>query len=172
MHTTPMPGWASAIIPLLVLAVVFTLRVRRMKTARPLKLETLWVVPAIYLALVIFIFAKSPPTMVGWALTIVGLLVGSAIGWQRGRLMRIDVDPETHALSQRSSPAAILLLLGLVVIRMGARAWFGGDASAVQASAGAMMLTDGLLGLALGLLSMTRLEMGLRARRLLAAARA
>lgn len=172
MQSAPVPGWANAVIPVLVLAVVFTLRFRRMKTARPLRVETLWVVPAIYLALVVFVFAKSPPTMLGWTVALVALIAGSAVGWQRGRMMHIEVDPQTHALSQRSSPAAILLLLGLVVIRMGARAWFGGDGSLMRASAGAMLLTDGLLGLALGLLSMTRLEMALRARRLLAQARA
>jgi len=91
--------------------------------------------------------------------------VGVALGWQRGRMMRISVDPETHEVSQRASPAAMLLILVLILVRTGAREIAPGMALDV------MTLTDVLVALALGLLATQRLEMWLRARKLLAAAR-
>jgi hypothetical protein len=62
----------------------------------------------------------------------------------------------------------MLLLGALVVLKLGARAIFG-DSAAVHPSSGAMLLTDAFIGFALGLLSATRLELYLRARRILAA---
>ncbi|MEA3068429.1 MAG: hypothetical protein QOK41_1836, partial [Sphingomonadales bacterium] len=87
--------------------------------------------------------------------------------WHRGKLIRIAHDPKTGELSQRASPLAMLLLAALVVLKLGARAIFG-DTAATQPGSSAMLLTDAFLGFALGLLSATRLELYLRARRLLA----
>ena len=68
---------------------------------RPLKLETLWVVPMLYLAVAVLMYWQLPPT--GWVAIacVAGLLIGAAVGWQRGKMMHIHVDPESHALNQR-----------------------------------------------------------------------
>jgi hypothetical protein len=58
-------------------------------------------------------------------------------------------------------------LLALVVLKVGARALFG-ESAAAQPGSSAMLLTDAFIGFALGLLSATRLELYLRARRILA----
>jgi hypothetical protein len=100
---------------------------------------------------------------------VLGLAVGLAVGWHRGKLIRIERDAETGALRQRASPLAMLLLAGLIVLKLGARAIFG-DSAAAHPSSGAMMLTDAFIGFALGLLSATRLELYLRARRLVESA--
>lgn len=161
-------GW-MALLPFAVIAVVMLLRLRSMNKARRLRLETLWVVPAIYLALIGILFWAQPPSATGWALALGLLPVGLALGWYRGRTMRIEVDPETHKLSQRASPAALILILLIVLLRNAARmaAERGGAGWHVDAA----LVTDGLFGFALGLLSATRAEMWLRARRLLAEAR-
>jgi hypothetical protein len=109
-----------------------------------------------------------PPGLTGWSLLAAGVLVGAVLGWHRGKLIRIERDPATGALSQQASPLAMLLLLALVVLKLGARAIFGDSATAHPGS-GAMLLTDAFIGFALGLLSATRLELYLRARRILAA---
>ena len=91
-----------------------------------------------------------------------GLLIGAAVGWQRGKMMHIHVDPETHALNQKASPAAMFFLIALIVVRTGAR-------SVLEQTGGVSpaMLTDPLIAFALGMFTLTRLEMYLRARRLL-----
>ena len=159
----------SYAIAALALVIVLAIRIRGMRRTRPLRLERLWILPAIYLAFAVLLFAESPPVAIGWAAAIAGCLAGAAVGWQRGRLMRIAVDPVTHALSQQASPAALVFLLALVVLRTALRAsLMQGDAHGI----GAMMVTDIFVAFALGLFSAQRLEMYLRARRLLTEARA
>jgi hypothetical protein len=112
----------------------------------------------------------TPPNAAGWGIAAALFVVGAALGWQRGRLMRIDVDPETHAVSTSQSPSAFLFIVVLIAIRSGMR-------TMAQTGAGGMFhlnpatLTDGLVAFALGLLGVQRLEMYLRARRLIEEAR-
>jgi len=161
--------WMSYVVPVIVVAVVMALRWRRMSRARRLRLETLWILPAVYAVIVAYVFATSPPSASGWGWSVLGLAVGAAIGWYRGRMMQIHVDPETHALSQQASPAAFLLLIVLVVARGAARQEIGGDDQPGHHGIG--LATDLAMASALGLIAATRIEMILRARRLLRAAR-
>ncbi len=169
MHTSNGGTIGQYLIPAVIIIVVMALRMRGMNRLRPLKLGQLWVVPAFYAVLVVGVIAASPPSAAGWAVLFVGVVIGGLVGWQRGRFMHIEVDPATDSLLQRPSLAAILLLVGLIVVRMGARSLMPAGADPMHGTA--LMLTDGLLGLALGLLSATRAEMYLRGRKLLAAAR-
>ncbi len=160
-------SWAATLLPFVVIAVVLALRFRSMSKERPLKLETLWVVPVVYLFIVgSMLFALPPPAM-GWGLVVLGLALGLVVGWHRGKLIRIERNAQTGELRQRASPLALLLLGALVVVKLGARQIFG-EAAVVQPGSGAMLLTDAFLGFALGLLSATRAELYLRGRRLLA----
>jgi hypothetical protein len=152
-----------------IIAVVLALRFRSMSRERPLRLETLWVVPAIYLVIAgSMLFALPPPPM-GWGLVATGLIAGLVVGWYRGRLIRIERNADTGELRQRASPLAMMLLLVLIMIKVGARSIFG-ETAAAHPGSGAMMLTDAFIGFALGLLSATRAELYLRGRRLLEAA--
>lgn len=150
----------------IVIAIVFAVRWRRMRRETLLRLERLWMLPAFYAALVAFVLAERPPSGAGWFYCAVALAIGAALGWQRGRMMTIRVDPDSHALRQTSSPAAMLFILAIVAVRQGARA---GGAGWLHLDALAM--TDMLMSLALGLFAAQRLEMFLRARRMLATAR-
>jgi len=111
-------------------------------------------------------FAQLPPT--GWVAiaSVAGLLVGAAIGWQRGKMMHIHVDPESQALNQKASPAAMFFLIALIFVRMAARGIIGQEGGISPA-----MLTDPLIAFALGMFSLQRVEMYLRAKRLLEEAR-
>lgn len=159
-------NWLTAILPFVVIAVVIGLRLRSMSQERPLKLGTLWIVPVVYLLLVGSMIFSLPPTPAGWALLAAGIVAGLALGWHRGKLIRIERNPQTGELRQKASPLAMLLLLALIVLKLGARTVFG-DAAATQPGSSAMLLTDTFIGFALGLLSATRLELYLRARRIL-----
>jgi len=156
------PSLMSYVIPVIIFVVVLGLRMRSMGKLRPLKLERLWVVPALYLVVAALMFFQLPPT--GWiaVATAAGLLIGAAVGWQRGKMMHIHVDPQTHDLNQKASPAAMFFLIGLIVVRAGARSVLGQETNVSPA-----MLTDPLIAFALGMFSLTRLEMYLRAKRLL-----
>lgn len=165
-HTvaSPQQTMISTIITFAIIAVVLALRMRRMTRERPLKLGQLWVVPGIYLLIASLLFYSMPPH--GWTIAwcALALLVGAALGWQRGRMMHISVDPETQTLRQKGSLAAMFFLLGLIAVRYAAR-------EAALLGSGlhldVMAVTDVLVSLALGLLTMQRVEMYLRAKRLL-----
>jgi hypothetical protein len=154
--------WVSYIVPIAIVIVVMALRMRGMSRMRPLKLGTLWIVPALYLVIAAFMFIQLPP--VGWVAiaSVVGLVLGAGVGWQRGKMMHIHVDPETHALNQKASPAAMIFLIALIVVRSAARGLIGQEGAISPA-----MLTDPLIAFALGMFTLTRLEMYLRAKRLL-----
>jgi hypothetical protein len=166
VHTVQPAGLMQYVIPIVIAIVVLAFRARRMTQMRPLKIERLWIVPALYLVIVAMLFAKAPPSPLGWLISGAALLVGAGLGWQRGKTMEIHVDPETHALNQKASMAAVAFILVLFVVKFGAQA--GGGTLHMNVA----ILTDALAALALGMFSMTRLEMYLRAKRLLAAAQA
>ncbi len=151
-------------------AIVITLRMRRMSKERPLKIEQLWIVPGIYGLIAGFLYWRFPPHGMTILWCAIAMALGAAAGWQRGRMMHISVDPETHAIRQKASPAAMLFLLALIAVRYGARelAALSGPVTHMDV----MAVTDILIAFALGLLSMQRYEMYLRAKRLLGEARA
>ncbi|MDB5692753.1 MAG: hypothetical protein JWO81_1816 [Alphaproteobacteria bacterium] len=154
----------------LVLSIVLVIRFRRMNQVRPLKVERLWIVPALYLVITVVAFAATPPDAAGWALSVIAFAAGAALGWQRGRLMKIDVDRETKAVTTVQSPMAFLFIVVLIAIRSGMRSMAQGGAGGLFHMSAAS-LTDILVAFALGLLSVQRVEMFLRARRLVEEAR-
>ena len=162
-------NWLTTALPFVILAIVLAFRFRSMSRERPLKLGTLWVVPALYLLIAGSMLFALPPPLAGWGLVALGLAIGLVVGWHRGKLIRIERDPDSGAFRQRASPLAMLLVVGLVVLKLGAKAIFG-DAAAGHPASGAMLLTDAFLGFALGLLSATRAELYLRGRKLIEAA--
>ena len=166
MHQ-PGGNWITA-LPFVIIVVVLALRLRSMSRERPLRVQTLWVVPVIYILLAGSMLLTLPPPPVGWGLVVVGTAIGAAVGWHRGKLIRIHRDEQTGELRQKASPIALLLLAALVVLKLGTRAIFG-ETSAGHTGSGALLLTDAFIGFALGLLSATRLELYLRAQRVLAA---
>jgi hypothetical protein len=159
------PNLFQYLIPALVIGTVLFFRFRSMGKARPLRLERLWIVPVFYLLLALFLFAQMTPHGLGWLWAGLAFAVGGAIGWYRGASMKITVDPETHALNQMSSPLALLFIVALIALRMAIRA--GASYEAGLGHVDLPLITDCLVAMALGLLSMTRLEMYLRGSRLL-----
>jgi len=161
--------WVSYAVPAIIIAVVLGLRWRRMSRVRPLKLERLWLFPAFYALVTIVMYVRFPPQGWGWPFCVAALGAGAALGWQRGKMMRITVDPDTHALNQSASPAAMLFILALIAKRFGARSMLSSGGGALHLNA--MAITDILIALGLGLFTAQRVEMYLRAKRLLDAAR-
>lgn len=166
----PTHGPTPTLIVIAMLAFVFALRARRMQRGRRLRVEFLWVMPLLIGMMAAAMFAFTPVTPLVLALSLIGLGLGALLGWQRARLVRIEVDPVTHELSQRESPLALLFLLGIVGLRAVLRNIGAQEAAVFHVSA--LIVTDALVALAFGLVATQRLMLFLRARALLAEVRA
>jgi hypothetical protein len=165
MHEMPQ-NWIATLLPIAVITVVFALRWRSFNRARKLNADRLWMLPAFYALIVIAIFWSHPPHGRTWLYVALAFLIGLPLGWYRGKLMRINIDPDTHELSQQASPAAMLFIIALILIRQAGRSL--AIAGSGEGPDAIFAVTDILLAFALGFLAMQRLEMGLRARTLLA----
>lgn len=154
-------GLMQYVLPAVVIAVVFAFRARRMTRARPLKLWQLWIMPAFITVMAALAFVFTPPSGIGWLIAAIAMVIGAGLGWQRGRMMHIEVDAETGELRQRASPLAILFLIGLVVVRSVARV----EGRALHLDV--VMLSDALLAMVVGTFIVMRIEMFLRAKRLM-----
>ena len=164
------PDFLKTLLPIVLVVVVLTLRLRSMSKVRPLKPERMWVLPLALLVLAGVTSWAHPPSPAGMTIGFFALVVGGFLGWQRGRFIHIERDAN-GGLTQKASPAALILLLVIIGIRYAVRAYFGATPDDHgQMSENALIATDGLLLFAVGLIAMTRVELALRARRILAGA--
>jgi hypothetical protein len=162
MHQAPpnMGMW-TYLIPLIVAAMV----ILRNSRARRLRVETLWIAPLMILLLVgLSLSQEGMPTPGRMAIDLAALGVGACLGWWRARFTNITVNPETHELTSQASPIGMLVVLGIFAVRYGVRLFAGGNA-------GANIVADASLVMSVGLVCAQRLEIALRASRLLAEAR-
>ena len=155
-------------LTLLIAVAVLAMRNRR---PRRLRLEAMWIRPLIYLALIGLTFVAAPPPQGALAIAALALalILGVALGWLRGSMMRIDVHPETHDISAQASVVGMMLIVGLLVLRTSLR-----NAATTTSIAGlpAAALTNCLILFAGAMMITQSLEMFLRARKLLAEAQA
>jgi hypothetical protein len=165
-----MPVTSSGGSPLsLIIPIVVVVAIVRLRNSRPrkLKVEQLWVYPAILVVLLGSSLAAAPPPV---TVTTVGLLVGgfalgALLGWQRGRFTHIEIDPATQALTSRSSPIGIVLILAIFALRFGLRDLLATYPQLVGVPV--LAAGDALIALTIAMLGATRLEMWIRARRML-----
>ena len=147
------------------IAVALVIRWRRMGKSQRLRPGLLWIVPAIFILLAAAMFWQFPPPPEGWPWVALGLAAGGALGWMRARFIELSFDPGTRRLYQRSSPAALIFIAALVLVRWAMHsAVMIGDA---RWHLGAMLVSDIFIAFAVGVLSFYRIEIYLRARRLL-----
>jgi hypothetical protein len=160
------PAWAG-LIPLVVIALV----ILRNSRARRLRIETLWISPVMILAAVGLLFSQQGmPSPLMLAIDIAALVIGSGLGWWRARFTQITVDPETHQLTSRASAIGMMVILAVFALRYGIRMYAAESATSLGVSA--VALADAALVISVGLVCAQRLEIALRATRLLNEARA
>lgn len=165
-HGGPDGPWVY-LIPLVVLVLVFLRNARE----RKLKIERLWIAPTILLVVAgLTLAAQKPPGLLMLGVFAVAFGLGALAGWWRGRLTNITINPETHELTSKASMIGMLLILGLFVVRRVVGTYAAQHAEALHVSA--LEVTDALLLLAVGLVCAQRLEIALRATRMLRRARA
>jgi hypothetical protein len=156
---------------LIPLGLVFLVVILRNGRARSLKIERLWVLPAIYLAmLVASLYAEPPPvTVLSLGILALAFLVGAAIGWQRGRFTQVHIHPETGELSSRASPIGLIFIFAILAARVVARDFFATHANTLHLPI--LAVTDGFFVLAVAMISVQRLEVWMRASKMLAEAK-
>jgi NAD/NADP transhydrogenase beta subunit len=170
MNPDSLHGIPPYLIAVPIALVLILLRMRGLMKGRRLRLEWLWVMPAVLLAIAVMTIATSHPARLDWLWMLMALAVGAGLGWYRGKMMQISVDPETHALNSKGSPAALIFILVLIAIRFGLRYLALTEAQAWHLNAA--LITDIFIVFAVGLFGVQRLEMWLRGSRLLGEARA
>lgn len=167
-------GW-QAYLPLFIFAGVMAWRFRNLQKARPLRLPLLWIMPLIVTAAVSLALAAMPPSGPGWLALAAGFAVGGGIGMQRSRLMWLHIEGEGKdaRVMVRQSPLALALILAVFAARrmllpagMGMQ---GGMGQGGHPSATALLATDAMLGLVLGMVVLSRLILWQRAQAMVAA---
>jgi hypothetical protein len=153
-------------LTLLIAVAVMAMRNRR---PRRLRLEAMWVRPLIFLVLIGLTFASAAPPDGPLAISVltVALILGIALGWLRGSLMRIEVHPETHDISAKASVVGMVFILAILGLRMTLR-----SAATSVAGLPATAIADGLILFAGAMMITQSVEMFVRARKLLADAQA
>jgi hypothetical protein len=152
--------------PLIGIGVAMAFLIFRMSTgkARPLNAATMWIVPGLLLAgFIAFTWSLHLPVIDDLWLAL-ALAAGSALGWLRGRMMPIHLDPETGRPMVKVSPAALIFIVGLIAARYGLKQFVESHAAAWHANP--MLIADGFMAFAVGLLGVARIEMFLRAQKL------
>jgi len=155
------------------LAPLMVLGVAALRTLRPrkLRIERMWIMPVlILLAVALSLRAQGPQDIQLMIAEAFAFGLGGGVGWWRGRTTNIMIDPGTHDLSSRASPIGLALIAGLVLIRFALRNYADGHLHELHVTP--VQVADVFLLFAAGLICVQRLEMWLRARRLLRAARA
>jgi hypothetical protein len=160
-------GVGFYIVPL---AAVLMILLRHSRTRR-LRVERLWLAPVIFIVIAgLILAAQAPPAAAVIAIEAAALALGALAGWWRGRLTQISIDPATHQATTRTSALGMAFILGLFALRFALRSFSGATAGWLHLSV--LHLTDILLVFAVGLVCAQRLELALRATRLLNVARA
>jgi len=154
------PNIFAIAVSALIVVVVLMLRVRRMTAKRPLNPTTLWIVPTIFFGFAALTMTEFPPRGTEWLWIGIALLLGVALGWQRGRLMKIWVEPESGALMSQGSGWAIVFLVALIALRTLLRTGLAMEAVSMG------LINNVFIAFAVGLFGTQRAEMAMRAARL------
>ncbi len=161
----PQGAW-TYLVPLIAIAIMVLRGVR----TRRLRIERMWIMPTLILsAVVLSLSTQAPPRPAVLIAEMFALGMGAGMGWWRGRTTQIIVDPQTHDLTSRASPIGMALIAGVFLVRFAFRDYAMGHAGALHVTP--LEVTDIFLLFAAGLVCAQRVEMWIRARRLLAAAK-
>jgi len=168
MQHPPNPG---TYVLLLIAFLMIALRLRRMARVRPMRLTSLWILPAILTALAVALIWTARPSGAPQMLVLAAVVVlGALLGWHQAKLMAISVDAQTGTLQVKASVWGLVTFLAVVLLRAALRPWLTGGASPLHAYLG--VITDALLLFPAAFYCARAAEMHIRGSALLRAARA
>ena len=156
------------LIPLAVIPVVLVLVLLRNRRKRVLRPQYLWVMPAIVVPLICAgLWATTQHPQFGplaYVAFIAALVLGAAAGWWRGKTITIEKEPD-GSLKAQASPLGLVLIVGLLAARTGLREVMQENAAAWHLDA--VVVTDAFMLFAVGMIVAQRIELYIRARRIL-----
>lgn len=161
-HYGPLIGIGIALV-------IILLKGRKPRTLRP---QWMWVVPLLIMVLIgfgLWGMSYSPGAthshfgVAEWAMLAVGLFLGGAAGWWRGKMTTIFRETD-GTLKSRASPLGLILIVGLLAGRSLLRGWLEANAAAWHINP--LALADAFMIFVVGLVVMQRVEMFVRARRI------
>ncbi|CAN5400143.1 hypothetical protein BH10PSE2_BH10PSE2_13560 [soil metagenome] len=165
------PQQYAPLIGIGVALVIILLRNQKPRTLRP---QWMWVAPLLVVVGIGFgLWGTSmapgmphtPFDGVAWLIVAVGVLLGTAAGWWRGKTVTIEKEPD-GSLRAQASPIGLVLVVLLLVSRSALRPWL--EAHAADWHVNALAIQDAFLLFAAALVITQRIEMFIRARRVLA----
>ena len=165
------------LIPLIAVAVALPLILLRNRRPRPLNPDRMWILPLFVVVMIGFglwasmTFAEPRPApfdLLSWSILGLGLLIGAAVGWQRGRMVVIHRAAD-GALTAQSSPLGMILIIALLLVRQAMRPWL--QQHAADWHVNPLAIQDAFMLFAVGLVVVQRIEIWIRARRILAGGR-
>lgn len=168
-----MPEMSPQVLgPLIGLAIALPLIFLRNRRPRTLNPKWMWVMPAIIIPLIGFgLWATSinpatphvPFDGLAWTILALGLILGGAFGWWRGKMTTI----EKHAdgtLKAQASPIGLILIIAVMLGRNALRVFL--EPHAAEWGLNAMAIADAFLLFIVGMILVQRVEIFIRARRI------
>lgn len=159
-------------VPYAVILVMLVAVLGRAVSSKKAVIERLWISPVFLVvaaAALVELSAASlgPLTLVALAAAFV---VGAAVGWRRGRLTPVEIDPDARALASPVSPGGVMLVVALFLVRYfihslavyEPKALLGGGPDEIG------LILDGLAMFVVGMVAAGQFELWIRCRRLLA----
>lgn len=158
--------------PLIGVGIALVFILFRNQKPRPLRVRYMWIAP-VFVALAIGFglwgmsmapgAGHAPFGLGAWTILAIGLILGAAAGYQRGRMTTIERAPDGSLLAQ-ASPLGIILIVALMASRSIMRPWL--EAHAATWHLNALAIQDAFLLFAAAMVITQRVEMVIRARRI------
>lgn len=165
------PQQYGPLIGIAVAVVIILLRNSKPRTLRP---QFMWVAPLIVIVAIgfgLWGLTKSPGLshapfgVADWTVLAVALILGGAAGWWRGKMMTIEKHPD-GTLKAQASPIGLILIVALLLGRRALSAFLEPHAASLGLSS--LAVTDAFMILIVGMIVMQRIEMFIRARKVMA----
>ena len=162
------------LIPLVAILIALPLILMRNRRPRILRPQWLWVMPTLIvllMALALWGTSMSPDMphtafdALAWAILAAGRGLGGVFGWWRGRMTTI----EKHAdgtLKAQASPLGLILIIAVMLGRRALTAFL--EPHAAEYGLNPLAIADAFLLFVVGMIVVQRIEMFIRARRILA----
>lgn len=170
------PQALQLFLPILILLPILYFRMRKMSRSQPLKLGRMWIRPTIFLAVTALALLAPGPHGVrqhlapqAWAWLALAAAAGGVAGWYWGRTMKIEVHPEDGTLMVKGGQAALMVLGVLILFRLGLRTGLAVEGRAWHLDV--LLISDASIVFTALLFTVRSVEMYIRARRVMAAAR-
>ncbi len=156
------------VIPLLIVALIAR-RAMRAQTARRIRPGRLWIQP-LFIGIAMALVISSAPIPGPWGVLLfaVGAAAGMGVGYLRALHQEFSIDPETGNVMAKGTPIAVILFVGLFLVRYGLNYLMNGGGRAPAHSAQLLLYTDTMMFFAFAMTAASAWEIWRRTRPLLA----